>query len=136
MTSARDRRTAKSTPSLKVSQSKGSEFYSFRSLLAPKNFSLEFINSTAVMVNIEGVEGNPDVVLYKAMAGCGHSARVCRVIRETKPLRCQLVKLTPEVPYTITVRSCLLGDVCGEPLKTKLQVKPKRKRSSDGMIKN
>ncbi len=76
------------------------------------------------MVNIVGIEGNPDVVLYKATAGSGSSVKVCRVIRETRPLRCELVGLTPETRYDISVRSCLLGDACGEPLKMNFQMKP------------
>ncbi len=84
---------------------------------------MEFFSSSVAMVNIVGVEGNPDLVLYKATAGSGSSAKECRVIRKTKPLRCQLDGLTSETRFNISVRSCLLGDVCGEPLKMKLQMK-------------
>ncbi len=76
------------------------------------------------MVNIVGVKGNPDVVLYKATADSGSSVTVCRVTRETVPLRCQLVGLTLETRYDISVSSCLMGDVCGEPLKMNFRMKP------------
>ncbi len=74
-------------------------------------------------MNIVGIGGNPDVVLYKATADSGSSVTVCRVTRETAPLHCQLVGLTPGTPYVISVRSCLLGDACGEPLKKNLRIK-------------
>ncbi len=76
------------------------------------------------MVNTVGVEGNPYVVLYKATADGGSSATMCRVTRETTPLRCQLMGLATETRYDISVRSCLLGDACGEPLKMKFRMKP------------
>ncbi len=76
------------------------------------------------MVNIVGIEGNPDVVLYKATADSGSSLTVCKVIRETVPLRCQLVGLALETRYDISVRSCLLGDVCGGPLTMSFRMKP------------
>ncbi len=76
------------------------------------------------MVNIVGIEGNPDVVLYKATADSGSSVKICRVIRETTPLRCQLVGLAPETRYDVSVRSCLLGDACGGPLKMNFRMKP------------
>ncbi len=72
-------------------------------------------------MNIVGVEGNPDVVLYKATAGCGPSMKECRVMREANVLRCQLVGLSPVTRFDISVRSCLLGDVCCEALKMKEQ---------------
>ncbi len=88
-------------------------------LLAPQNFSVEYLGSSTALVNIVGVKGHPDGVLYKATAGCGPSMKECRVMREANVLRCRLVGLSPVTRYDISVRSCLLGDVCGEALKMK-----------------
>ncbi len=79
--------------------------------------------ASSVVVSIVGVEKNPDLILYKATAEAGGGKHVCRVTRETVPLRCKLTGLQSATRYTISVRSCLLGDICGDALTMRLDTK-------------
>ncbi len=76
-----------------------------------------------MVVSIVGVEKNPDLILYKATAEAGERKHVCRVTRETVPLRCKLAGLQSATRYTISVRSCLLGDKCSDALTKQLDTK-------------
>ncbi len=76
-----------------------------------------------MVVSIAGVEGNPDLILYKATAQGGGGKHVCRVTRETVPLQCKLTGLQSATRYTVSVRSCLLDDVCGDALTMELETK-------------
>ncbi len=76
------------------------------------------------MVNIVGVEGNPELILYNATTQGGDMKHECLVTRETVPLGCRLVGLQPATRYTISVRSCLLSGVCGDALTMEVDTKP------------
>ncbi len=85
---------------------------------------MEDVSASSVVVSIDGVDGNPDLILYKATAeGAGRKFE-CRVTRETVPLRCKLTGLQVVTRYTISVRSCLLGDRCGDALTQQVATKP------------
>ncbi len=86
----------------------------------PRNFTLEDVQMSSVVVIIDGVDWNPDMILYKATAQGGGRKHVCRVTRETVPLRCKLTGLQPGTSYTVSVRSCLLDDVCGDAITKQL----------------
>ncbi len=86
----------------------------------PQNFTLGDVQASSADVSIVGVEGNPDLILYKATAQGGGGKHLCRVTRETVPLRCKLTGLQSATRYTISVRSCLLDDVCGDAITKQL----------------
>ncbi len=86
----------------------------------PQNFTFEDVRASTAVVSIVGVEGNPDLILYKATAHGGGGKHVCRVTHETVPLRCKLTGLQSATPYTVSVRSCLLDDVCGDAITKQL----------------
>ncbi len=92
--------------------------------LVPKEFTLEEAKPSSVIVNIVGVDGNPDLILYKATAEGGGRKHDCRVARGTVPLRCKLTGLQSSTGYTISVRSCLSGNRCGNALTQQLATKP------------
>ncbi len=90
----------------------------------PQSIILKGIKASSMIVTIAGVEGNPDLILYKATAEEGGRKHVCRVTRETVPLQCKLIRLQPSTRYTISVRSCLSGDRCGDALTVEIDTKP------------
>ncbi len=90
----------------------------------PKNFTVEEVKDSSVVVSIVGVAENPSLILYKATARGGNGKHECRVTRETVPLRCQLTGLQPATHYAISVRSCLSGDRCGDALTMEVDTKP------------
>ncbi len=90
----------------------------------PQNFTLEEVSASNVVVSIVGVDGNPDLILYKATAEGGGRMYECKVTRETVPLRCAITGLQVVTRYTISVRSCLLGDRCGDALTQQVATKP------------
>ncbi len=90
----------------------------------PQNFTLEEVSASNVVVSIDGVDENPDLVLYKATAEGGGRKHECRVTRETVPLSCSITGLQVVTRYTISVRSCLLGDRCGDALTQQVATKP------------
>ncbi len=90
----------------------------------PKSFTAEDVKESSMYVSIVGVEGNPDLILYKVTTQGGGKMHECRVTRETVPLRCKLTGLTPYRHYVISVRSCLLGDRCGDALKKEVETRP------------
>ncbi len=85
---------------------------------------MEEVSASSVVVSIVGVDGNPDLILYKATAEGGGRTYGCRVTRETVPLRCAIIGLQVVTLYTISVRSCLLGDRCGDALTQQVATKP------------
>ncbi len=91
--------------------------------LVPQNLTLVEVQSSSVVMSIVGVEGNPDLILYKATAESVNRKYVCRVTRETIPLHCRLTGLQPATHYTVSVRSCLLGDRCGDALTMEVETK-------------
>ncbi len=84
---------------------------------------MEEVSASSVIVSIVGVDGNPDLVLYKATAEGGGAKYECRVTRETVPLSCLITGLQLVTRYTISVRSCLSGDRCGDALTQKFETK-------------
>ncbi len=91
----------------------------------PQNFTMEEVSASSMVVSIVGVDENPDLVLYKATAEGGGRKHECRVTRETVPLSCLITGLQVVTRYTISVRSCLSGDRCGDALTQQLATKPK-----------
>ncbi len=87
----------------------------------PRNVTLEDIQASSVVVTIDGVDWNPDLILYKTTAQGGGGKHVCRVTRETVPLQCKLTGLQSATRYSVSVRSCLLDDICGEALTMELE---------------
>ncbi len=90
----------------------------------PQDIAVEEIGTSSVVVSIVGVEGNPNVILYKTTARGGNGKHECRVTRETVPLHCKLTGLQPATHYTISVSSCLSGDRCGDALTTEVTTNP------------
>ncbi len=90
----------------------------------PKNFTLEEVEASSMVVSIVDVAGNPDLILFKATAQGGDKKHECLVTRESVPLQCQLTGLQSATRYTISVRSCLSGDRCGDALTMEVDTKP------------
>ncbi len=84
---------------------------------------MEEVSASSVVVSIVGVDGNPDLVLYKATAEGGGAKHECKVTRETVPLSCSITGLQVVTRYAIAVRSCLSGDRCGSALTKQFETK-------------
>ncbi len=84
---------------------------------------MEEVSASSVVVSIVGVDGNPDLILYKATTEGGGRKYECRVTRETVPLSCSITGLQLVTHYTISVRSCLSGDRCGDALTQQFETK-------------
>ncbi len=82
----------------------------------PNSFIVEEVKASSATVSVFGAKKNPDVILYKATAEGSGNRHDCRVTRETVPLQCKLIGLKPATLYTISMRSCLSGDRCGDAL--------------------
>ncbi len=94
------------------------------------SFTLNEINMSAVVVEVQRPEEDPAIQLYRANIKNGTPEQACTILACIPPLTCEIRNLTIGTSYTVEVKACVPGEnACSASKEKGFSIKPPGKRA-------
>ncbi len=101
------------------------ELFYFVPFLTAPSFTLNEINMSAVVVDVQRPEEDPTIQFYRANIKNGIPEQACTILACIPPLTCEISNLTLGTNYTIEVKACVPGEnACSASKEKGFSIKP------------